>query len=70
MAYHNRSMGSGSFRFFGVFFILVMLLLFLAAAFLSTMNWNQAVIWALVFVGLALFVVGLLLLLYWGPERS
>ncbi len=63
-------MGNGSFRFFGVFFLSVMLILFLAAAFLSTMNWSQVVIWALVFVGLLLFVVGLLLLLCWGPERS
>lgn len=63
-------MGSGSFRFFGVFFLLVMLILFLAAAFLSTMNWSLVVIWALVFVGLLFFVVGLLLLLYWGSERG
>lgn len=64
-----QAMDSGSFRFFGVLFLLIMLVLLLGAAYLSTMGWSAAVIWTLVSVGLLFFVVGLLLLVYWGSER-
>jgi len=62
-------MGSGSFRFFGVLFLLAMLVFLLGAAYVSTLDWSGIIVWALVFVGLLFFVVGLLLLLYWGQER-
>jgi hypothetical protein len=63
-------MGSGSFRFFGVIFLLIMLTLLLGAAFLTTINWSEAGIWAPVFAGLLFFVVGLLLLLFWGSSAA
>ena len=60
------SMGNRSFRVLGLVLISMMLLAFLGAAFLSTTHQGEAASWALVFVGILLFVPGLLLLLLWG----
>jgi hypothetical protein len=58
-------MFNNSFRVLGVVFLSVMLLLFLGAAYLDTIQKGQAAIGPLVFVGILLFVPGLLLLLLW-----
>ena len=60
------SMGNRSFRVLGLVLISMMLLAFLGADFLSTTHQGEAISWALAFVGILLFVPGLLLLLLWG----
>ena len=58
-------MVNSSFRVLGVVFLSIMLLLFLGAAYLDTIQKGQAAIGPLVLIGILLFVPGLLLLLFW-----
>jgi hypothetical protein len=60
------AMGNRSFRVLGLVLVSMMLLAFLGAAFLSSTHRGEAASWAILAVGILLFVPGLLLLLLWG----